>query len=255
MNSRNNIVTKKFFFGNLSTDFRAYLCILAVFVVLYVVQMLVSVAFWTTGQGGLERQWHRLANDTTASVVCDIIAVLERSTSSLSKGVMVVTEDWSRAPDDVPRLFLRTLHGRLEQPVYTADVRHLLTAGRPPNDTDGDPENGQAAAAAGHPVPAPCRRPTAFADRDGRALLLPLRSRYVVLFWGPGPPPGPLDALSALSYTFWDVNVYYVIVVPAFGRHVRRTVYNVWRKMSIYKYALAQGLCLFRALPSRVVSG
>lgn len=204
--------------------------------------MLVSVTLWTTGQGRLEPmrrssasepQWLRSANETT--MVCDIIAVLERSASSLSKGVMVVTEDWSRAPDDVPRLFLHTLHDRLEQPVYTADVRHLLTDGRPPDDMDGDPEN--APASAERPLPAPCRRPTAFADRDGRALLLPLRSRYVVLFWGPGPPPGPLDALFDLGYTFWDVNVYYLIVVPVFGRDVRRTVYGVWQNMSIYKYA------------------
>lgn len=176
-----------------------------------------------------------------ATMVCDIIAFLEQSASSLSKGVMVVATDWSGAADDMPKVFLRTLHGRLEQPVYAADVDHLLADGRPPNETD--PRHGHdgenVGTAGRRPPPTPCRPPATFADRDGggiRALLLPLRSQYVVLFWSDDdPPPGPVDALSRLSYAFWDVNVYYLIAVPVFDRDVQRTVYSVWRNMSIYK--------------------
>lgn len=179
----------------------------------------------------------------TTTTVGGIISSFENSSSSLGKGVMVVAIERSRGggggpngsdgdggngsvvdDDDVPYGFLRNLQARYEQPVYAADLHRLLSDGRS-RDTDG----GDGA------LPQPCRRPV---DR-GLGSLLPLRSRYVVLFRGIVPPnwdPDPFVELAQLNYTFWDVDVYYLIVaVNGFDPAVRRMVYGVWRDLSIYK--------------------
>lgn len=173
----------------------------------------------------------------TTVTVGGIISSLEKSSSSLGRGVMVVAIHWSAgggdgdggsvADEEVPYGFLRTLQTRHEQPVYAADLDRLLTDGRVQG-TDG--EDGA--------LPEPCRRP----DDRGHGSLIPLRSRYVVLFRGVAPParnPDPFVELAHLNYTFWDVNVYYLIVVKDFDPAVRRMVYGVWRDLSIYKYAIA----------------
>jgi len=173
---------------------------------------------------------------TTTTTVGGIISSLENSSSSLGRGVMVVAVHWSASGGgldgsggsgvdvEVPYGFLRTLQARYEQPVYAVDLVRLLSDGRP-RDTDG----GDGA------LPEPCRRPV---DR-GLASLIPLRSRYVVLFRGIAPPawePDPFVELAHLNYTFWDVDVYYlIVVVHGFDPAVRRMVYGVWRDLSIYK--------------------
>lgn len=179
----------------------------------------------------------------TSTTVGGIISSFENSSSSLGKGVIVVAIHWSRGvgdgpngsdgnggngsvvdDDDVPYGFLKNLQERYMQPVYTADLQRLLSDGHS-RDTDG--EDGV--------LPQPCRRPV----EHGLGSLLPLRSRYVVLFRGIVPPdwdPDPFVELAQLNYTFWDVDVYYLIVaVNGFDPAVRRMVYGVWRDLSIYK--------------------
>lgn len=196
-------------------------------------QVVVSlVTLWTTVRGrqgddndsGPAAAWPK----TAAAVVCDTITVLEKKSSSLSKGVMVVATDWS-ADGDVPPGLLWTLQARHVQPVYTADVDHLLADGRDAG-TDGHGEDA---------LPALCRHPATAAER-GRAPLLPLSARYVVLFRGRGPSDS-FDALAGLNYTFWNVNIYYLIVVPDFDLTVRQMVYGLWHNLSIYKYAYRLG--------------
>ncbi|CAI6368971.1 unnamed protein product [Macrosiphum euphorbiae] len=170
---------------------------------------------------------------TTTTTVGGIISSIENGSSSLGRGVMVVAIHWSGrggrpggsgVDDEVPYGFLRTLQARYEQPVYAVDLDRLLSDGRP-RDTDG--EDGA--------LPEPCRRPV---DR-GLGSLLPLRSRYVVLFRSIAPPawdPDPFVELAQLNYTFWDVDVYYLIVVDnGFDPAVRQMVYGLWRDLSIYK--------------------
>lgn len=171
----------------------------------------------------------------TMTTVGGIISSFENSSSSLGKGVMVVAIHWSRGSDggngsvvdedDVPYGFLRNLQARYKQPVYAVDLHRLLADGHS-RDTDG----GDGA------LPQPCRRPV----DHGLGSLLPLRSRYVVLFRGIEPPdwdPDPFVELAQLNYTFWDVDVYYLIVaVNGFDPAVRRMVYGIWRDLSIYKW-------------------
>ncbi|CAH1716257.1 unnamed protein product [Aphis gossypii] len=182
-----------------------------------------------------------LYNITTT--VGGIISSFENSSSSLGKGVMVVAIHWSRGVgdgpngsdgdggngsvvngDDVPYGFLRNLQTRYKQPVYAVDLHRLLSDGR---SRDTDSRDGS--------LPQPCRRPV----DHGLGSLLPLRSRYVVLYRGIVPPdwdPDPFVELAQLNYTFWDVDVYYLIVaVNGFDYAVRRMVYGVWRDLSIYK--------------------
>lgn len=182
--------------------------------------MVLATTILATGLGRLEppiirRDDNNSNNDggpSTAwptAVICDTISVLERSSSTVGEGVLVVAADWSA---DVPPEFLRTLQARQAQPVYAADVEHVLAdvADRTPT--------------------APCSRP---ADR---ASMLPSNARYVVLFRGRG-PPDPFDTLSEFGHAFWDVNAYYLIAAPDFDPAVRHMVYGVWRNLSIYKYA------------------
>jgi len=179
--------------------------------------------------------------DMTTTTVGDIISSFENSSSSLGKGVMVVAIRWSRSgggdgisggpngsgdgvDEDVPYGFLRNLQSRYKQPVYAADLDRLLSDGRS-RFTDREDDA----------LPEPCRRPV----NPGLGSLLPLKSRYVVLFRGIVPSdrdPDPFVELVQLNYTFWDVDVYYLIVaVNGFDPAVRRMVYDVWRDLSIYK--------------------
>lgn len=177
-----------------------------------------------------------LADTAKTDTVAGIITALERSASSLSEGVMVVaTGDVWSGEDDAPSRLLRTLQpSGHEQPVYTVDVDHLLADGRhgtAPADT---------VDAVGRPLPAVCARP-ADPTHQGTATLLPPQSRYVVLFRdGPGPrsTPDPFGQLASLNRTFWDTDVYYVIVTRQFDPVARQTVYAAWRDLSIYKYAI-----------------
>lgn len=185
---------------------------------------------------------------TTVATVMDIISLLELSSSSLNKGVMVVAANWSDAHGQFPYAFLRTLHqARHKQPVYTADVKHLLADGRRANSGDGGP-GGAATAVAddGSPVAPPCRRPAA-ADYP-HSFLLPPRCRYAVLFSGSdaagaaaGAARDPFAELAALKYTFFDANVYYLIVVPEFDAVLRQTILDAWTNLSIYKYVTDNG--------------
>lgn len=180
----------------------------------------------------------------TTTTVGSIILSFENSSTSLGKGVMVVAIHWSRGGgsggpngndggggngsfvdiDDVPYGFLRNLQARYKQPVYAADLHRLLSDGRLRDTDDG---NGA--------LPQPCRPPV----DHGLGSLLPLRSRYVVLFRGIVPPdwdPDPFVELAQLNYTFWNVDVYYLIVaINGFDPAVRRMVYGVWRDLSIHK--------------------
>jgi len=192
----------------------------------------------------------------TTTTVGGIISSIEESSSSLGKGVMVVAAHWSGDgrsngsdrggnesghggygsggggidDDDIPYGFLQALQVRHEQPVYTTDLDRLLSDGRLRGTDDGDVA-----------LPEPCLRPV---DR-GIGSLLPLRSRYVVLFRGIAPPaqdPDPFVELAHLNYTFWDVDVFYlIVVVNGFDPAVRRMVHGIWRDLSIYKYAIAMG--------------
>lgn len=194
------------------------------------------------------------SGNTTAETVCGIISALERKSSSLSKGVMVVATDWSA---DVPRRVVRSLQTDHRQPVYTADVGHLVTIGRRLEcndkgcrgggggaggfgddvvDNDGTDNDHNVANAAEQAQPAACRQYVAADVDSGHALLLPPRSRYVVLYWGSSPPPDQFVTLADLDYTFWKGNVYYLIVVHEFDPAVRRIVYGAWRNLTIYKY-------------------
>lgn len=179
--------------------------------------------------------------DTTATdTVADIISALERSSPSLSEGVMVVAtgDVWSGdyGDDTPPRRLLRALQpsGR-GQPVYTVDADRLLADGHHGAATE------DAVDAKGHVLPAVCVRPAEPTHHGTAASLLPPRSRYVVLFRdGPVPRPtsDPFVKLASLNRTFWDTDVYYVIVVQQFDPAARQTVYAAWRDLSIYKYAI-----------------
>lgn len=174
-------------------------------------------------------------NDTLTAVatLVTIISLLEQSRSSLSKGVMVIATDWLGANGRYPYAFLRTLQARHEQPVYTADIQHLLADGHRGNNVSDDGHS----ADNGLPIAPPCRRP-ASADRR-HSFLLPPRSRYVILFRGSGAVAAQdqFAELSNMNYTFWDVDVYYLIVVPEFDSDLRRMIYGVWNNLSIFKYA------------------
>lgn len=168
------------------------------------------------GDDGIEQS---IVNGTTAAVAADIIARLEEVFVSLGKGIMVVAPDLA----DVPVGFVEALQTGYRQPVYTATIAHLLAS---------DPKTvaEQKDEAAGHEnaLPAPCRRPASHA----RPSLLPPPSRYVVLFKG---PDDRLDDLADMSYAFWNVDVFYLIVCRVFDSAVRRAVYGLWRDLSIYK--------------------
>jgi len=202
-------------------------------------QGLLSTLSVTTTVGRLEPIRSNLSGmqlyTTTTTTVGGIISSIENGSSSLGRGVMVVAIHWSGSggrpggsgsgvDDEVPYGFLRTLQARYKQPVYAVDLDRLLSDGRQ-RDTDGEASS----------LPEPCRRPV---DR-GLGSLLPLRSRYVVLFRGIAPPaqdPDLFVELAQLNYTFWDVDVYYLIVVDnGFDPAVRQMVYGLWRDLYIYK--------------------
>lgn len=187
------------------------------------------------------------ANETAATVATamDIISLLELSSSSLSDGVMVVAANWSAAHGRFPYAFLRELHqARHNQPVYTADVEHLLADGRRANSGHGGPDAATVVADDGSPVAPPCRRPAAV-DYP-HSFLLPPRCRYAVLFrgsdTGASAAKDPFAELAALNYTFFDANVYYLIVVSEFDAALRQTILDAWTNLSIYKYVSAENV-------------
>lgn len=210
-------------------------------------QGLLSTLTVTTTVGRLEpiRSSGMQLNTTTTTTVGGIISSFENGSSSLGKGVMVVAIHWSGSGggdgvgDEVPFGFLRTLQARYKQPVYAVDLDRLLSDGRP-RDTEG--RDGA--------LPEPCRRPV---DR-GLSSMLPLRPRYVVLFRGIAPPawdPDPFVELAQLNYTFWDVDVYYLIVVDnGFDPAVRQMVYGLWRDLSIYKWVCDHIIFLIEKFPA-----
>lgn len=182
--------------------------------------------------------WSDTDEMTTVATVVDIISLLERSSSSLSKGVMVVAANWTDADGRFPYMFLRTLQARHEQPVYTADVKHLLENGHRKISGDYRPDEITVVAEDGSPVMPPCRRP-AIADH-WHSFMLPPRSRYVVLFHGSSARSAtvkdPFAELAKLNYTFWNADVYYLIVVPEFDLIIRQIIYGAWKSLFIYKY-------------------
>lgn len=198
-------------------------------------------------------------DETTASVVGDVISSLDQSSSVLNKGVLVTAADWT---SDVPRGFLRALQTRHGQPVYAVGVARLLADGRRYNDTDDDgppqqqqPQQQQQQQAERDDdddrhnhfdqtadwLPAACKPPAGPGGPAALASALPLRAGYAVLFPGPGPPADgprvdwPLAQLAALDRGFWNADVYYVLVVREFGLAVRQTVHGLWRDRSVYK--------------------
>lgn len=224
-------------------------------------QLLLLLTFSTTSLGRIEPTSYgddiingdpMIQSDGTATV-CKIISLLEKKSSSLSKGVLVVAANWT---DDVPHAFLRTLQARHDQPVYTVRLDRLLAEGRKLSegwwpDHDGPGYNfDDRVRQTNRSLPVPCRRPIV---RGPERFMLPLRSRYVVLFQGPG-PLGPFAELADIKYTFWDVNVYYLFVARGFDQDLRKMVYGVWRNLAIYKYEFGlnyifEGLFHFFHLP------
>jgi hypothetical protein len=178
----------------------------------------------------------RLRTDTTKTdTVVGIILALEQSATWLAEGVMIVATGgvWSD-DDDPPRRLLRALQSNgPEQPVYMVDIAHLLA----------NVHHGTVTAdvvdATGRWLPAVCARPVS--SPIDTTSLLPPRSRYVILFRdgvGPWPTHDSFNELISLNRTFWDTDVYYVIVVRQFDPAIRNIVYTAWRNLSIYKYAL-----------------
>lgn len=156
-------------------------------------------------------------NETMSAVVADIISRLEAVSPSLGKGVMVVASNGRDVPDGFPE----TVQTRCRQPVYMTATSYLSAAAPPGTTTERRDENGDALA--------PLCVPPASRQRH---VLLPPPSRYVVLFRGLG---DQFVRLVELNYTFWDVNVYYVIVSHDFDSTVQRFVRDLWRKFFMYK--------------------
>lgn len=182
-----------------------------------------------------------MQNNGTATA-CKLISLLEKKSPSLSKGVLVVADNWS---DDVPHEFLHTLQAHHDQPVYTVRLGRLLAEGRMlfedwrPDHDEPDYNIDDRVRRTNRSLPVPCRRPVV---RGPEPFMLPVRSRYVVVIHSTG-PFGKFVELADLNYTFWDVNVYYMFVTQEFDQDLRKMVYSVWRNLAIYKYGIDMLYC------------